>query len=35
MTGAFPCKYKVLDAGPCRIVAFFDFGDMKVENSIG
>ena len=29
--GAFPWKYEGLEACPCRIVAFYDVGDMKVE----
>jgi kynurenine formamidase len=29
--GAFPWKYEGLESCPCRIVAFFDCGGMKVE----
>jgi len=29
--GAFPWKYEGLESCPCRILAFFDVGDMKVE----
>ena len=30
--GAFPWKYEGLEACPCRIVAFFDCGEMRVES---
>lgn len=29
--GAFPWKYEGLESCPCRIIAFFDVGDMKVS----
>ena len=29
--GAFPWKYEGLESCPCRIVAFFDVGDLKVS----
>ena len=29
--GAFPWKYEGLEACPCRIIAFYDVGDMKVD----
>jgi kynurenine formamidase len=29
--GAFPWKYEGLEACPCRIIAFFDCGEAKVE----
>ena len=35
MIGAFPWKYEGLEACPCRIIAFFDCGDMKVEEFRG
>ena len=35
MIGAFPWKYEGLEACPCRIIAFFDCGDMKVEDFRG
>jgi kynurenine formamidase len=28
--GAFPWKYEGLEASPCRIIAFYDVGDMKI-----
>ena len=32
--GAFPWKYEGLESCPCRIPAFFDVGDMKVEDYV-
>ncbi len=32
--GAFPWKYEGLESCPCRILAFFDVGDMKVEDYV-
>jgi kynurenine formamidase len=29
--GAFPWKYEGLESCPCRIIAFFDMGDLNVE----
>ena len=29
--GAFPWKYDGLEASPCRIIAFYDVGDLKVD----
>ncbi|MGF1666700.1 MAG: cyclase family protein [Acidimicrobiia bacterium] len=29
--GAFPWKYDGLEASPCRIIAFYDVGDLKVH----
>jgi kynurenine formamidase len=29
--GAFPWKYEGLEACPCRIIAFYDAGDMRVD----
>ena len=31
LIGAFPWKYEGLESCPCRIIAFFDAGEMKVE----
>ncbi|MDH4116595.1 MAG: cyclase family protein [Acidimicrobiia bacterium] len=28
--GAFPWKYEGLEASPCRIIAFYDVGDLKI-----
>jgi kynurenine formamidase len=33
--GAFPWKYEGLESCPCRIIAFFDVGDPKVERFPG
>jgi kynurenine formamidase len=33
--GAFPWKYEGLESCPCRIIAFFDVGDTKVEKFVG
>jgi kynurenine formamidase len=33
--GAFPWKYEGLESCPCRIIAFFDVGDHKVESFTG
>ncbi len=32
--GAFPWKYEGLESCPCRILAFFDVGDMKVTDYV-
>ena len=32
--GAFPWKYEGLESCPCRILAFYDVGDMKVEDYV-
>lgn len=32
--GAFPWKYEGLESCPCRILAFFDVGGMKVEDYV-
>jgi hypothetical protein len=29
--GAFPWKYEGLEACPCRIIAFYDVGDLKID----